>query len=263
VALGYAVGAIAMTLAQSLTAVIVFWAILGGLGASLLMPAMQALISGNFEGPAQTRARALVGATAAIAAAVGPLIGGLVTTFLSWRVGFLLEAVVIAVVLVGIKDARDVAYTGRRRLDIVGAVLSAVGMGGIVLGILVWQEGGEAVGALMAIGVVALAGLAYWLVRRRKEQKPALLDPGLFKIPNFRLGITQQMLQQITLGGTTIALPIFLQMTLEYNALQTGLSIAPLSVSTFVVALLARRRLGTRRPSTIVQWGFASPSSGW
>ena len=86
--LAYAVGALAMTLAQDLAAIIVFWAIIGGLGASLLLPAMQSLIHGNFEGPAQRQAYALVGASAAIAAAVGPLLGGFVTTYLSWRVGF-------------------------------------------------------------------------------------------------------------------------------------------------------------------------------
>ena len=100
--LGYAVGALAMALAQSLTAIIIFWAIIGGLGASLLLPAMQSLIHGNFEGAAQKQAYALVGAAAAIAAAVGPLLGGFITTFLSWRVGFALEVVVIAVVLAGI-----------------------------------------------------------------------------------------------------------------------------------------------------------------
>ena len=101
--LGYAIGALAMALAQSLTAIIVFWAIIGGLGASLLLPAMQSLIHGNFEGEAQKKAYALVGAAAAIAAAVGPLLGGFLTTYLSWRVGFLLEDVVIVIVLSGIK----------------------------------------------------------------------------------------------------------------------------------------------------------------
>ena len=96
--MAYAVGALAMTLAQSLTAVIIFWAIIGGLGASLLLPAMQSLIHGNFEGAAQKKTYALIGAAAAIAAAVGPLLGGCVTPSLSWRVGFLLEVVVIAVV---------------------------------------------------------------------------------------------------------------------------------------------------------------------
>ena len=84
-----------MAFSQGLTAIIVFWAIIGGLGASLLLPAMQSLIHGNFEGPAQKKAYGLVGAAAAIAAAVGPLIGGFLTTALSWRIGFLGEVVVI------------------------------------------------------------------------------------------------------------------------------------------------------------------------
>src|SRR3954470_5135288 len=84
--LGYAVGALAMAFAQSVTAIIVFWAVIGGLGASMLLPAMQSLIHGNFQGAAQKKAYALVGAAAAIAAAVGPLLGGFLTTLLSWRV---------------------------------------------------------------------------------------------------------------------------------------------------------------------------------
>ena len=127
--LAYAVGALAMTLAQSLTAIIIFWAIIGGLGASLLLPAMQSLIHGNFAGAAQKQAYALIGAAAAIAAAVGPLLGGFVTTYLSWRVGFALEVVIIAVVLSQIRLVKDVAYTGSREIDKVGAVLSVRGHG--------------------------------------------------------------------------------------------------------------------------------------
>ncbi len=258
----YAVGALAMTLAQSLTAVVIFWAIVGGLGASLLLPAMQSLIHGNFEGAAQKKTYALVGAAAAIAAAIGPLLGGFVTTFLSWRVGFGLEAVIIAVILSQIRLVKDVPYTGPRRVDLVGAFLSVVGMGGVVLGILVWQEGGEFVGLLMAIGAVALAALAYWLVRRKREGKPTLLDPDLFRHLNFRIGVSQQMLQNVTLGGAMIALPLFLQMTLEYNAMQTGLSLAPLSLSMFAMAMLAGRKAGKRRPARIVLAGFALAAVG-
>jgi MFS family permease len=79
---------------------------------------------------------------------VGPLLGGFITTYLSWRVAFALEAVVIAIVLSGINLVLDVPYTGDRSIDLVGAALSVVGMGGVVLGILVWQEGGESVAAL-------------------------------------------------------------------------------------------------------------------
>ncbi len=255
--LGYAVGALAMAFAQGLTAIIIFWAIVGGIGASLLLPSMQSLIHGNFEGAAQKKAYALVGAAAAIAAAVGPLLGGFITTYLSWRIGFLLEVVIIAIVLLNIRLVRDAPYTGPRGVDAVGAVLSVLGMGGIVLGILVWQEGGEAVGALLAIGAIAMAGLVFWLARRKRQGKPTLLDPDLFKSKHFRLGVSQQLLQQIALGGTMIVLPIYLQMVLEYNAMLAGLSIAPLSLTMFGVALLAGRRAGGRRPSSIVRLGFA------
>ncbi|HEY6811637.1 MAG TPA: MFS transporter [Propionibacteriaceae bacterium] len=254
--IGYAIGAAAMTLAQSLFAIIVFWAIIGGIGASLLLPAMQSLIHGNFEGTAQKQVYALVGAAAAIAAAVGPLLGGFITTYFSWRIAFLLEVVIIGVVLSGIKLVQDVPYTGRREVDYVGAILSILGMGGIVLGILVWQEGGEYVLAILVGGAVALAGFARWLIRRKRQAKPTLIDPGLFQSKHFRLGISQQMLQQIALGGLMIALPIYLQMVLEYNAMQAGLSIAPLSLSMFAVALIAGRRAGKRRASTVVRVGF-------
>ena len=223
---------------------------------------MQSLIHGNFEGAAQKKAYALVGAAAAIAAAVGPLLGGFITTYLSWRIGFLLEVVIIAIVLSNIRLVHDAPYTGPRGVDVVGAVLSVLGMGGVVLGILVWQEGGEAVAALLAIGAIALAGLVIWLARRKRQEKPTLLDPQLFESKHFRLGISQQLLQQIALGGTMIALPIYLQMVLEYNAMQAGLSIAPLSLSMFGMAVLAGRRTGTRRPSSIIRLGFALLTGG-
>ena len=176
--LGYAIGAIAMTLTQSIVPVIIFWSIIGGIGASLLLPSMQSLIHGNFEGKEQTRVYALVGASAAIAAAIGPLIGGFITTFLSWRLAFLGEAVIIGVVLLGIGLVKDVPYTGSRAIDLVGAGLSIVGMGGIVLGILAWQEGAEAVAVLIIAGGIAMAAFAWWLVRQKRAGKPTLDRSG-------------------------------------------------------------------------------------
>jgi MFS family permease len=125
-----------------------------------------------------------------------------------------------------------------------------------VLGILVWEEGGALVGVLLAAGVVGLGSLAWWLVRRKREGKPALIDAGLFRSKYFRLGISSQTLQQIALGGMMIAIPIFLQMVLEYNALESGLSLAPLSLSMFFVALLAGKKAGKRSPSKIIRAGF-------
>jgi EmrB/QacA subfamily drug resistance transporter len=254
--LGYAIGALAMTLAQNLTTIIICWAIIGGLGASLLLPSMQSLVHGNFEGPAQRKAYALVGAAAAVAAAIGPLIGGFITTYLSWRVAFFLEVVIIAVVLSGIGLVKDAPYTGSRVVDWVGAALSVVGMGGLVLGILVWQEGGEHVVGLLVLGAVGMVLLVEWLVRRKRHGQPALIDVHLFRSAGFPIGITGQLMQQIALGGLMIALPIFLQIVLEYDAMLAGLSMAPLSLTMFFVAMLAGRKAGDRRPASVIRLGF-------
>ena len=113
-------------------------------------------------------------------------------------------------------------YTGDRSIDGVGAFLSVIGMGGLVVGVLVWQEGGEAVGVLLAIGVAAMAALVYWLRRRKREGKAALLDPALFESKAYSLGVSQIFLQQVALGGMLIALPIYLQLVWGYNALEAG-----------------------------------------
>jgi len=255
--IGYAIGALSMVFAQNLTTIIIFWAITGGIGASLLLPAMQSLIHGNFEGRAQAKAYALVGAAAAIAAAVGPLLGGFITTYLSWRVGFALEVVIIGIVLIGVRLVKDVPYTGDRQIDVVGAVLSVVGMGGVVLGILIWQEGGDWVVATICVGLAALAALVFWLRRRKKQGKAPLIDPDLFKFKPFAIGISEQSLQQIALGGLMIVLPLYLQIVFEYNALEAGLSLAPLSLTMFGVALLVGRIAGKTRPSRLIQIGSA------
>jgi MFS family permease len=252
----YASGALAMVFAQGLAAILVFWAFIGGLGASLYLPAMQSLIHGNFEGKARAKVFAMIGAAGAIAAAIGPLLGGLLTTLLSWRVGFLLEAVIIAGVLLGTGLIRDVAYAGNRSVDVVGSILSVLGMSLLVLGVLAWQEGGESVAVLLLAGTLFSVALVRWLVRRRREGKPTLFDPTLFSEPLFKFGITQSVCQQVALGGLLIALPMYLQIDLGYNALQAGLSLAPLSLTMFLIALLAGKRAGRRRPSALIRAGF-------
>ncbi len=111
-------------------------------------------------------------------------------------------------------------------------------------------------GALMVIGLIAMGLFAWWLVRRNKQGKPTLLDPQLFRSKYFRLGITEQMMQNISLGGMMIAMPIYFQMVFEYTAMQTGIAIAPLSLSIFAISILAGRRVGKRRPARIIQTGF-------
>ena len=129
-------------------------------------------------------------------------------------------------------------------------------MGGLVVGVLAWQEGGEYVALLLAIGAAAMAGLVYWLLGRKRQGKPTLLDPTLFASKVFSHGVAQIMLQQVALGGLLIVLPIFLQLVWGYNALEAGITLAPLSLTMFGVALLAGRRAGRRRASSIIRAGF-------
>ena len=243
--LGYAIGALSMALAQSVTAIIIFWAIIGGLGASLLLPAMQSLIHGNFEGAARRKVYALVGAAAAIAAAVGPLIGGFITTYLSWRVAFLLEVVVIAIVLSGIELVRDVPYTGSRRVDVVGSVLSVAGHGRHRAGH-PGVAGGRGV-RRRAAGRSARSRWRRWsggscaasARASRRCSTPTCSSPS-----SSGSGSPGRCSSRSPWAATMIALPIYLQMVLEYNAMEAGLSLAPLSLSMFGVALLAGKKAG-------------------
>ena len=178
--LGYMIGAIAMTLAQGLTAIIIFWAIIGGLGASLLLPAMQSLIHGNFEGAAQRKVYALVGASAAIAAAVGPLLGGFITTYLSWRVAFLLEASSSRSCCRASAGARRAVHRAAddrpRRRRAVG------GRHGRHRPRHPRVAGGWRVGRRAHRDRRRRDGRsACWLVRRKRDGKPTLIDPELFK----------------------------------------------------------------------------------
>ena len=212
-----------MTLAQSLTAIIIFWAIIGGLGASLLLPgdavadprqlrgrrAEAGLRAGRRRGRDRRRGRA----AARRVRHDLPVVAGRVRargrhhrSSCSARSG----------------SSSDVPYTGSRHVDVVGAVLSVVGMGGVVLGH-PGLAGGRRV-RRAADGRSApwrSCALAWWLrPAQARRQRVTLLDPDLFRHPNFTAGVSGQMLQQITLGGAMIALPLFLQMTLEYNALR-------------------------------------------
>jgi LPXTG-motif cell wall-anchored protein len=118
---------------------------------------------------------------------------------------------VILIVLSGIGLVRDAPYTGPRGVDLVGAGLSVLGMGGIVLGILVWQEGGDNVALLIALGVLAMAGLLYWLARRKREGKPMLLTRICSSRRDTDSGSRSSRSSRSALGAMMIALPIYLQ----------------------------------------------------
>ena len=252
----YAVGALAMVFAQGLAAIIVFWAILGGLGASLYLPAMQSLIHGNFEGKTRAKVFALVGASGAIAAAIGPLIGGFVTTVLSWRVGFLIEALIIAVVLLGSRGIRDVPYTGDRSVDVVGAFLSVIGMGGLVVGVLVWQAGESSWRCCSRSGRPRWAAWCTGSYDANATGSRRCSTRPCSRRSCSASGSPRSFSSRSLWARMLIALPIYLQLVWGYNALQAGITLAPLSLTMFGVAILAGRRAGRRRAASITRAGF-------
>ena len=247
--LGYAVGALAMALAQSLTAIIIFWAIVGGLGASLLLPAMQSLIHGNFEGAAQTQGlrpgRGGGGDRRRGRAADRGLHHHL--PVVAGRVPARGRRHRDRAVRHQTRPRRAVHRTATRRRR------SARSSPSWAWAASCWASwcGRKAASPSARSWRSARSRWPRWsagCVRRKREGKPTLIDPDLFRSKLFRFGITGQMLQQIALGGTMIALPIYLQMVLEYDAMEAGLSLAPLSLSMFAVALLAGKKAGRPAP---------------
>ena len=262
--LGYMTGAIAMTLAQDLRTIIIFWAIIGGLGASLLLPAMQSLIHGNFEGAAQRKVYALVGASAAIAAAVGPLLGGFITTYFSWRVAFALEARRDPGRALGASaGARRAVHRlsrdrpGRRRAFRARHGRHRARHPGLAGGCRVGRRP-------LALGAAAMAAFCFWLVRRKRAGKADADRSRALQVAPVPLRASpDSCCSRSRWAGLMIALPIYLQMVLEYNAMEAGLSLAPLSLSMFAVAVIAGKKAGARGRAASSAAGFASRPPVW
>ena len=257
--LGYAIGAIAMMFAQDLTTIIIFWAIIGGIGASLLLPAMQSLIHGNFEGAQQKRVYALVGASAAIAAAVGPLLGGFITTFLSWRVGFLLEAVIIAIVLAGIGLVKDVRLPGdrvdrprrrRRSRSSAWAVSSSASWCG--------RKAAGTSACIIGHRRGRLGGLVFWLRSPQARGKPTLIDPALFEskiVPRRSERPAAAADRPRRHHDRAAALPA------DGARVQraAGRPVDRAALAEHVRRRAARRPRAKGRPANIILWGFVLP----
>ncbi len=191
----YACGSLTTALSQNLTVLMIGWSGLEGLGAVLIMPAIVALVASNFGKPDRPRAYGLVAAAGAIAAALGPLIGGLFTTYASWRWVFAGEVLIVLVILLLTRRMNDTPAEQGARLDLVGTALSALGLGDIVLGILkagTWgfiqpkPEAPEWLGLSPVIWLIFTGGLVlllfvWWENRRIKRGEGALIDPAMLR----------------------------------------------------------------------------------
>ncbi|GAA2137625.1 MFS transporter [Nocardioides koreensis] len=266
----YGVGSFTTALAQNLTWLLIGWSLLEGIGAALIMPAIVALVASNFGRPDRPRAYGLVAAAGAIAVAVGPLIGGLLTTYASWRWVFAGEMVVVLAIVTQARKMSDQPPDPSARLDPVGTVLSAAGLGLAVFGILRAGEWGfvnpkpEApswIGLSPAIWLVLAGGVVLrlfvgWERRRVDAGGQVLLDPALLGNLRLRSGLTSFFFQYLLQAGLFFVVPLFLSVALGLSAIETGLRIMPLSVTLLLGAVGIPRFYPNASPRRVVQIGF-------
>src|SRR6056297_1383733 len=266
----YAIGSSITAVAPNVLVLAFGWSILAGLGAALVMPA---LIAGNYEGRQRAIAYSVIGAVAGAGIAVGPIVGGWATTTLTWRVVFVGEVVIVIGVLASVRFLRDAPSDSTRpRLDLVGVALSALGLGLIVLGLLQAGTWGWLVpknspiapfGFALTPFVVAAGGIVLrlfvaWQRRRQRGGADPLVHLDLLSIPTLRAGLQSLLAQNLILMGVFFTVPLYLQLVLGLDALETGVRMLPVSIAMFVAAI-AGARLRTRFPvRSVVRAGFGS-----
>ncbi|WP_405830024.1 MULTISPECIES: MFS transporter [unclassified Streptomyces] len=266
----YGAGSLTTALAPNLTVLLLGWALLEGIGASLILPAIVALVAGNFAVERRPAAYGLVVAAGAIAIALGPLIGGIATTYFSWRWVFAGEVLVVLAILVLARRIADAPPGERRGIDFVGAVLSALGLGIFVYGVLRSDEWGwfqPKSGAPAWLGVslttwLMLAGLALlwlflrWEARVVERGGDPLVDPGMLQNRQLTGGLTMFFFQYLVQMGVFFLVPLYLSVALGLSALETGTLLLPLSVSLLAAAVLIPRFLPDVSPRRVVRLGI-------
>jgi len=256
----YGCGSLMTALAPTVAVLTLGWSVLEGIGAALVLPALAALIAGNFTGASRKVAYAVIGGVSGAGIAVGPILGGWATTELSWRVVFAGEVVLVIFILAMTGKVADAQRSGPKpRLDYLGAVMSAVGLGVIVLGTLQSSTWGWVVpkdspitplGFSLTIwmivgGALLLWAFTVWQRHREKTGADPLVHLSLVRIPPLRAGLTGLFSQNLILMGVFFVVPLYLQLVLGLNALQTGIKMLPISITMFLAAA-AGSRLSTR-----------------
>jgi MFS family permease len=272
----YGAGSLTTALAPNLAVLIVGWSVLEGIGAALILPAIVALVASNFGPAGRPRAYGLVMAAGAIAVAVGPLIGGIATTYFSWRYVFVGEVLIVAAILVLARRVQDAPVETRPRLDLTGAVLSAAGLGLAVFGVLrssVWgwvlpKPGGPAVLGLSPTIVLIFAGLlVLWLFsawEQHVEKRGAEPLVRLSMLGNRQLtgGLVMFFFQFLIQAGLFFTIPLYLSVALGLSAIDTGVKIIPLSVTLLIAAAGIPRFFPRISPRLVVRAGLLAMFGG-
>ena len=267
----YCSGSLTTALSPNLAVLLFGWSILEGIGAALIMPAIVALVAGNFPPQGRPRAYGLVGAAGAIAIAVGPLIGGLATTYASWRWVFAGEVLIGIGIFLFSRRITDAPAETRPHLDMLGAVLWASAMGLFIFGVLksgVWgwflpAEGGPSVFGMSPVFWMLLAGLVtlrLFMAHLRRLDRGGgepLISLNLFE-QGLNGGLLMFFFQFVVMMGLFYVIPLYLSVALGLSAIDTGLKITPLSLTMLIAAAGVPRFFPTASPRRVVAVGFVA-----
>jgi EmrB/QacA subfamily drug resistance transporter len=272
----YGLGSFTTALAPNLPVLLLGWSFLEGVGAALILPAIVALVASNFPVERRAAAYGLVAAAGAMAVAVGPLIGGFATTYFSWRWVFVGEDVIVIAILLLQRRIADSPARERPRLDLVGAALSALGLGLFVFGILrsgEWgwiqpRSGGPSWAGLSPTIWLILGGLlVLWVFFRWEDRVDAhggepLVRRELFRNRQLTGGLTMFLFQYLVQAGVFFVVPLYLSVALGLSAIDTGVRILPLSIALLASAIGVPRLFPTASPRLVVRSGLLALFSG-
>jgi EmrB/QacA subfamily drug resistance transporter len=266
----YGCGSFTTSIAPNLPVLLFGWSFLEGVGAALILPAIVALVAGNFPVERRPAAYGLVAAAGAIAVATGPLIGGIFTTYFSWRWVFAGEVLIVFAILILTRRIADAPPETRPKLDFVGAVLSAVGLALLVFGVLrsgEWgwikpRPDGPTWWGLSPTIWLVLAGFGVlwlflqWQTWRQERGKEPLVQPALLKNKQLTGGLTMFFFQYLAQAGLFFVVPLYLSVALGLSALETGARLTPLSLTLLAAAIGIPRLRPNANPRRIVRIGL-------
>jgi EmrB/QacA subfamily drug resistance transporter len=272
----YGCGSLTTALAPNLPVLLLGWSFLEGVGAALILPAIVALVASNFPPERRPTAFGLVFAAGAVAVALGPLIGGFATTYFSWRWVFAGEVVVVLVILVLARRIADAPVTEKPRLDLVGAGLSALGLGLFVFGILksgewgwIQPRSGQPTWAGLSPVIWLILGglLVLWIFFRWEDHVFArggepLVRRELFRNRQLTGGLTMFAFQYLVQAGIFFVVPLYLSVALGLTAIETGLRIMPLSITLLAAAIGVPRLFPRTSPRLLVRVGLLALFAG-
>jgi MFS family permease len=260
----YGIGALLSALSPGLGVLILGNSVLEGVGTALLIPPVYILATMAFSNlTSRARAFGVISGLGGIGAAAGPLIGGLITTGISWRAAFVFQAAVVATIIVLSRRMVDPkAPDPTRPFDVVGAILSAAGMFFVVVGVLQADSNIVLMAVLLALGAVLLLGFFLYIRARERAGKEPLLSIGLFRNRVSNLGLVTQNIQWLLLMGTSFVVAVFLQTIRGYNAIETGVIFTAATLGVLLTSFGAERFATRRTQKTLIVAGFVTTIAG-